>query len=105
MVYWLAEFRASSLHMTGGLERVALIKDSHDNKHSGRRRCVKVGGDEGGVYALTRQAALEEKALTTYSATIVRKRVEMRLDMLTPEAAATMDVAGPRWIVYFYVTH
>ena len=104
-MYWLAEFRASSLHMTGGLERVASIKDSHDNKQRGRRRRVKAGGDEGGVHALTRQAALEEKALTAYNATIVRKRAEMGGGRLKPEAAAPTDVAWPRWILYFYVTH
>ena len=104
-MYWLAEFRASSLHMTRGLERAASIKDSHDNKQRGRRRRVKVGGNEGGVHALTSQAALEETALTAYSAPIVRKRAEMGLGSLTPEVAAPTDVAGPRWIVYFYVTH
>ena len=105
MAYWFEEFRASSLHMTGGLERVASKKDSHDNKQRGQRRRVKVGGNEGGVHALTSQAALEETALTAYSAPIVRKWAEIGLDGLKPVAAAPTDVAGPRWMVYFYVTH
>ena len=105
MAYWFEAFRTSSFHMTGGLERTALIKDSHDNKQCGQRRRVKAGGGEGGIHTLTRQAALEETALTACNATIVRKWAEMGLDGLVPEAAAPTDVAGPRWMVYFYVTH
>ena len=104
-MYWLAEFRATSLHITGGLERAALTKDSHDNKQHCQRRRVKAGGDEGGIHALVRQTALEETALTADNMTIVRKQAEMGLDGLTQEAASSTDVAGPRWIVYFYVTH